>query len=265
MGAIHSSCDVELFYPFVFIAIFSTIIILFYFAYRENKRRLLKISNRYLLLQQNMILQYYESLKEQIDLTKKMRHDINNHMQIIESIRRENNGEALESYTRDLREQYERLEPVYYCDNVVINALLANKSKQCQKENISFEADLKEMNPENVTEYDLAGILFNLLDNAIESCQKIPDETKRFIRLKCFHDAGQLLIYVENSCMEKESIEKPGLFTSKSDKKRHGVGRSIVEETVKKYRGGLETNHREYKFETLINIPMDKSSNMPEF
>ena len=79
----------------------------------------------------------------------------------------------------------------------------------------------------------------------IESCQKIPDETKRFIRLKCFHDAGQLLIYVENSCMEKESIEKPGLFTSKPDKKRHGVGRSIVEERVKKY-----------KFETLVHIPM---------
>lgn len=234
----------------------SIIIFIVIFIFREKKKQLLEMSNRYLLLQQNMILQYYESLKEQIDLTKKMRHDINNHMQIIESIRRENNGEALESYTRDLKEQYERLEPVYYCDNVVINALLANKSKQCQKENILFEADLKEMNPENVTEYDLAGILFNLLDNAIESCQKIPDETKRFIRLKCFHDAGQLLIYVENSCMEKESIEKPGLFTSKPDKKRHGVGRSIVEETVKKYGGGLETNHREYKFETLVHIPM---------
>lgn len=90
----------------------------------------------------------------------------------------------------------------------------------------------------------------------IESCQKIPDETKRFIRLKCFHDAGQLLIYVENSCVEKESIEKPGLFTSKPDKKRHGVGRSIVEERVKKYGGGLETGHREYKFETLVHIPM---------
>ena len=174
----------------------SIIIFIVIFIFREKKKQLLEMSNRYLLLQQNMILQYYESLKEQIDLTKKMRHDINNHMQIIESIRRENNGEALESYTRDLKEQYERLEPVYYCDNVVINALLANKSKQCQKENILFEADLKEMNPENVTEYDLAGILFNLLDNAIESCQKIPDETKRFIRLKCFHDAGQLLIYV---------------------------------------------------------------------
>lgn len=238
--------------------VFAVIVFSVVFIFREKKKQLLEISNSYLLLQQNMILQYYDSLKEQIDLTQKMRHDINNHMQIIESIRKENDGEALASYTKDLKAQYERLEPVYYCNNVVINALLVNKNKKCQKENISFEVDLREIDLGNISEYDFAGILFNLLDNAIESCLKIPDKTKRFIHLKCFSDAGQLLISVENSCIEKESKEKTGLFTSKPDKKRHGVGMRIIGETVKKYGGGMEIKHCEYKFEALVNISMDK-------
>ena len=227
------------------------------FILREKKKQLLEMSNNYLLLQQNMILQYYESLKEQIELTKKMLHDINNHMQIMESIRKEYEGKELASYANDLREQYERLEPVYYCDNVVINALLSNKSKKCKKEGISFEANMREFDMGNLTEYDLAGILFNLLDNAIESCQKIPDKEKRYICLNCFSNAGQLLIHVENNCMEQETSDKDKVrfFTSKPDKKRHGIGMGIIEDTAKKYGGGMEVKHRECRFEVVVNIP----------
>ena len=266
LGAIHSSCSVELFYPFIFIVAFIAIIMIIYFAYRKKKMKLLELSNGFLHLQQNMILQYYESLKEQIELTKKMRHDINNHMQIMESIRQEYEGKALASYANDLREQYERLEPVYYCDNVVINALLSNKSKKCKKESISFEANMREFDMGNLTEYDLAGILFNLLDNAIEGCLKIPDKEKRYIRLNCFSDAGQLLIHVENSCMEQETSDKAkaGFFTSKPDKKRHGIGMGIIEDTARKYGGGMEVKRRECRFEVVVNIPVGTDSNMPE-
>ena len=238
--------------------LFAIVIFSIVFIFREKKKQLLEISNSYLLLQQNMILQYYESLNEQIELTRKMRHDINNHMQIIKSIRKENDGEGMDTYTKALKEQYEQLDPVYYCNNVVVNALLVNKNKKCQKENISFEADLREVDLGNISEYDFAGIMFNLLDNAIESCLKISDRTRRFIHLHCFTDAGQMLIHVANSCVEKESREKTGLFTSKSDKNRHGVGMRIIGETVKKYGGGMEVKHQEYRFETFINIPVDK-------
>lgn len=258
MGAIHSSCKVELFYPFIFIAIFLTISFIFYFAYREKKRRLLELTNRYLLLQKDMVLQYYESLKEQIDLTKKMRHDINNHMQIIERIQRESHTEILDSYTIKLREQYEQLKPIYYCDNMIINALISNKSGRCQKEDIVFEVNLNGLILENISEFDFASILFNLLDNAVESCLKISDREKRFICLNCYTDAGQLIIHVENSCNEKESEVKTKFFAPKSNRKQHGMGISIIYETVKKYRGSMDVKHQECRYETLINIPMEE-------
>lgn len=256
-GGISSSCNVGLYYPFVFVIIFSAFVICFFVIYGEKKKQLLEVSNRYLLLQRDMILQYHESLKDQIDLTKKMRHDINNHMQIIESIRKENSTEELEAYTKKLREQYEQLEPVYYCDNVVINALIANKAEKCRREDIRFEAQLEKLTLGEITEYDLASVLFNLLDNAIESCQKVEDETKRFIRLSCYTESGQMLIHVVNGCVEKESDEKKRFFTSKPDKKRHGLGMGIIQENIRKYPGaGMTINHRDYKFEIMIHIPL---------
>ena len=253
----YLSNDLKWFFTMKETLVFGIFVLIGVFIFREKKKQLLEASNQYLLLQQDMILQYYESLKEQINLTKKMRHDINNHMQIIESIRKENSTEELEAYTRRLREQYEQLEPVYYCDNVVINALITNKAEKCRRENIRFEAQLEKMTLGEITEYDLASVLFNLLDNAIESCQKVDDEIKRFIRVSCYTESGQMLIHVVNGCVEKESDEKKRLFTSKPDKKRHGLGMGIIRENIRKYPGaGMTINHRDYKFEIMIHIPL---------
>lgn len=260
-GAIRSSCNVELSYPIVFIIIFILLAICFWVIYREKKNQLLEMSNRYLRLQQSMILQYYESLKEQIDLTKKMRHDIQNHMQIIESIRKEDSTKELEDYTRKLTEQYEELDPIYYCDNVIINALITNKAEKCRKENIRFEVQLSRFILGGVSEYDFAIVLFNLLDNAIESCQRITDTEKRFIRLSCFTEAGQLIVNVVNSCVKMESGVKTGFFTSKTDKRRHGIGMGIIRENIGKYPGAdMEVNHQEYQFEIIIHIPLGKNT-----
>lgn len=136
VGGTYSTCYLGvLSYPFdeAIIIIFLMFFFLF-FLYKKNKERLLEANSRNLVLQQEMILQYYESLNEQIDLTRKMKHDIDNHMQIIESIQKENHLEALDSYTKDLKEKYNQLEIHHYCGNVVINALITNKSKKCQKE-----------------------------------------------------------------------------------------------------------------------------------
>lgn len=239
-GILTSCGHLNLLYPYKLIAFFLIITFFLVFWIKKKKTQLLELNNHYLLLQREMILQYYESLTEQINLTRKMKHDIDNHMQIIKRIQRENHIEALDSYTEDLKEQYDHLDFQYYCDNVIINALIVNKSKKCKKENIRFQTNLDNIQLGCISEYDFVSILFNLLDNAIESCVKMTEKQSCFINLDCFTDKGQLVIHSENSCNEKLPESKHLFFTTKPDKKQHGMGMHIIREAIQKYNGSIE-------------------------
>ena len=55
------------------------------FYLKEEQRRLYK-ENQNLLLQRRLMEAYDSSLREQIELTRKMRHDIANHLQTLEEL-----------------------------------------------------------------------------------------------------------------------------------------------------------------------------------
>lgn len=114
------------------------------------------------------------------------------------------------------------------------------KAKNAKKENIRFQTNLDNIQLGCISEYDFVSILFNLLDNAIESCVKMTEKQSCFINLDCFTDKGQLVIHSENSCNEKLPESKHLFFTTKPDKKQHGMGMHIIREAIQKYNGSIE-------------------------
>ena len=80
---------------------------------------------------------------------------------------------------------------------------------------------------------ELASIFFNLLDNAIEACQKIT-ENARFTRLKTKYVRRILSIHMENSNNTKIIFKKQ---TTKADILSHGFDLSIIEDIVLAHNG----------------------------
>ena len=103
-------------------------------------------------------------------------------------------------------------------------------------------------------------IISNLLNNAIEACEKIQDD-KRIIEFETAGYNSQIFISVCNS-YDMESIinQKQKFITTKEDKLNHGIGLENVRRTVKKYDGDMRIfQENEEKISViLLDVMMPK-------
>ena len=87
-------------------------------------------------------------------------------------------------------------------------------------------------------EIDLASVLMNLLDNAIEACADV-DPGERNVRLSLVADGGTLMVVVSNPSARAphKAASGGGLRTTKRDSELHGYGTGIVRKIAEKYDG----------------------------
>lgn len=90
-------------------------------------------------------------------------------------------------------------------------------------------------------------IISNLLNNAIEACEKI-QEDKRIIEFEIAGYNSQIFISVCNS-YDMESIinQKQKFITTKEDKLNHGIVLENVRMTVKKYDGDMRISQEKLR------------------
>ena len=81
-------------------------------------------------------------------------------------------------------------------------------------------------------------VLFaNLLDNAIEACELLPEEA-RWIRMQVTAEKKRTAFILENSCGEGSQHAR-GEKTRKANKLEHGIGKDIIHEVVNRNRGWI--------------------------
>ena len=100
----------------------------------------------------------------------------------------------------------------------------------------------------------LCTIFANLLDNAIEAAQKVPDREARRISLKARYTGESLCIEVENSRTGELAESKAGLLTTKPDKENHGYGLRSVRDVVESYGGHMNITPAADAFRVTIWI-----------
>ena len=103
-----------------------------------------------------------------------------------------------------------------------------------------------------VSDIDLCVILGNLIDNAIEACEKM--EEGRFIRLYIGTFQKQLYISVTNSTNEMIKKLDEEYITTKRGNHGHGLKRINLE--VEKYGGYINRKNEPGIFVTEIMLPL---------
>ena len=78
-------------------------------------------------------------------------------------------------------------------------------------------------------------ILANLLDNAIEACEKL--DCNKVIRLKLVKEKQQMVLSVQNPVAVPVEIKNNDIQTGKGDKKNHGIGLKNIQMVLDKYGG----------------------------
>lgn len=142
--------------------------------------------------------------------------------------------------------QHTRLHP--YCEDNLILAIL--DSKRLIAEQYNIQVDYQLILPENsiIESPDLSSVLFNLLDNAIDSC-RVSSVEKPCLSLHLSTSKGFLAVIIKNS---KNSHIHFTHSTTKYDTVSHGLGLSIVEDICHKYDGSYQWNDYGDVFESIV-------------
>ncbi len=234
---------------------FSSMLIFYLFEQSIKEQTNLK---EFALLKQKseLDMKHYKILKENYDNVKIIEHDIKKHIRLIDEFAKIGNNleivKYIESFNEDIR--FFSLKPI--SKNKSLDIVLNEKMQIAQNKDTKFIYHIQNVNMDFVQDIDICTIFSNILDNALESCEK--SDSKEIV-LEIYIVNGKFLtIDLANSCDIVPSVKDGKLVTSKLNSNNHGFGMKSVIKTVKKYKGQVfyYFNEEESKFITNISIPL---------
>lgn len=224
---------------------------LWFWRWRKNQKT--EQENKNLRYENSVMKEYYDTLENQVEVVRKFHHDINKHMDVLNEMLGKMETPEVKLYSEQLEEVYQEMKPVIYCSNPIVNAVLVNKAHQCEEKHIKFTIDMMGFETKKMKEIDLVALLSNLLDNAIEECERIQDKLDKKIYIHGWRIRNNLFLEVKNTT-EKEVIDS-STFKTKKDPKSHGVGMKIIKEIIENYEGITDIEIENGEIEILIQIP----------
>ncbi len=194
----------------------------------------------------------YKMLAKQHRQSERLRHDMKNHIIALSALSRNKEWEKLDSYLKNMESiVLEAAGDV--TGNKAVDALLYQKRKRAEEENIKWECDVRMPEEYGINEFDLCVLFGNVLDNALEACGRMESGECRFIRIQAKTVKKCFLLDVKNS-MDKAEKDTGG-FTGKGELQEHGIGLMNVGDVVNKYNGAVNTQAGEGVFVISVLIP----------
>lgn len=204
----------------------------------------------------DMQYKYYLMVKDSQEKMKRVYHDMNNHMENIKSLK--NSCEDVNKYINNIEDEVKGSKNIYNTGNVLLDIIFYEKRKACMENNIDFNVGIDFSKCEFIEMIDISCIFSNLIDNAIEACNKIDDNNiEKYIIIKSTFIKGYYVVRCENSKINKVIIKSNKIFTSKKIKFLHGIGLDSIKSSIKKYNGELKIKYSEYKFIVTVHIPVE--------
>lgn len=215
---------------------------------------LLRRSDRRIAAYQNKLLARQIAEVENLYLTMRgWRHDYHNHLQTLKA--RLDMGQAGEAraYLDSLEKDLDGIRALAETGNVCLDAILNAKLSIVLKRGIDL--DFKAQVPSNLTvsDIDLCVILGNLIDNAVEACEKVAGEG-RFLRLYIGVFKQQLYLSVTNAT--SETVRKIDAAYISAKRGSHGHGLKRIDRVVEKYAGYVNRQNEPGVFATEILLPL---------
>ena len=100
---------------------------------------------------------------------------------------------------------------------------------------------------------EICTLFSNLLDNAIEACEKIEDD-RRWVAIQITRKSGMLYLTISNSIKDRPAEQEGKLITNKQNHQLHGYGIKSVQRIVRKYEGDFSYQVCESKFIVTITF-----------
>lgn len=186
-----------------------------------------------------------------------IRHDYRNHLQVIAAYIQAEQVDDLKSYVQSLTNELNQVDTIIRTGNTLIDAMVNTKLTKAKDKGINLHAQAIAPNQLNIEKVDLAIILGNLLNNALEATQLSSgsvDGEQAFIRLYIAPIKGNLYISITNSM----AINPKSNFLSLKAPNRQGYGLRRIDQVVEKNNGIVNRNWENGIFATEITLPLNQ-------
>lgn len=198
----------------------------------------------------------FEQMEATIEILRGIKHDTNHHLRIIKGMIEEKPAQAI-AYIDSLVSDGAKPLMSVNTGNIAIDALISEYAVRAKRNNIDFQPVVIIKDKMSVAITDLCSIISNLLENALEACCKLPDDSNRYIKVKivlAYNNA--LKIHIINSSDGNYSIKNGIFFTRKSDRLNHGIGTKRIIELMKKNNGFISFFPEKTYFEAVGLLPI---------
>lgn len=195
---------------------------------------------------------YYEKVEESQNQIRRLYHDMNNHLYNIQMMNK--SSEDASDYIVSLQNELKEARKTRVSGNSLFDIIVDEKMNICKNKGIEFDIDADSKNTGFIKNIDMSSILANILDNAIEACDKMTSN-KKYIKLTSMWADDMFVIICENS--KENEVKKIGdrFITDKLNKSEHGIGIKSVEKSVKNYDGNMMIFCDDSLFKVKIMIP----------
>lgn len=217
------------------------------------KNRSIRTENNLLLMKEEMEKQKYEEIRSAVEKNREMVHDTKNHYLVICEYIQNEKYDCLKNYVADIQKNFERTDSRVYTGNYILDLILGQKKTLAREKGIPFELQAMPLSSLPFSEREICSLFGNLLDNAVEACERVMEHRKRGEKKTDGHTANKQeapkirvriqqrnqLLFVEiiNSTDGLPFRKEREFLTGKTDPSLHGYGLKSAERIVEEHDG----------------------------
>lgn len=207
---------VVLFCAFLGVANFAIV----YVIVSIEKDTVVKQMNRMLAQQTEIQTASILALEKAYRIQRKSSHDFQNHLCTISELLDNRQYDASQKYIHELVQTQTSRVLIVNSHHPIVDAILNQKYQLAHEVGIDMHFHINDLSRIHLGASELVVLLCNLIDNAIEACQKL--EQSRQILCTLTHN-DTILLSIRNTSMPVE-ITDGGLHTTKEKPHEHGYG-----------------------------------------
>lgn len=225
-------------------ALFVTYIILL--LVEESNARLRLEADNYQFTLQSL---QYKNLKSQMDDTRRAKHDLQHTVNILQAYLKDNNTEQLSKYIAQYLNSLPPKSATLYSDDYILNTLISTYEEKARNEKIEFHVSIQLEDALMLPEPDKVVLLGNLLENALEACQRQYSQNT-YISIAIQQEGAAIVILLDNSFGGLLQKQEQKFLSSKDNHTALGI--SSIKKITEKYNGVIKFEHDNSTFHSSI-------------
>ena len=186
--------------------------------------------------EQELVLNQVSDMEKHIGEVEKLyqdirslRHDMGNHIQILEHLVAHNNMDDAAEYMEHLQKEWNDVSPEIKTGSPVIDVILMEEKR------IRFTSDLYYPENTKLNAFDMSVIMNNALNNCMENVSG--DDP--YISISSFRKNSIFMITIKNSYQGELNYSDSDLPETTKSGKGHGIGLNNIRRVAKMYMGDI--------------------------